>query len=133
MVSKREVALAVIFRDDRVLVALRAKGPLAGCWEFPGGGIEVGETVEDAAIRECVEELGIRVRPLESIGRLEHADEDLSLTLHVVLCDLEGGAEPRPLAAKRLAWVTLAELAALRIPEPNFQIIEILKEKRGTR
>jgi 8-oxo-dGTP diphosphatase len=51
-----------IWRDRRVLLIRRANPPLAGLWTFPGGGVEAGETVADAARREAMEETGLTVR-----------------------------------------------------------------------
>jgi len=58
-----EVAVAVIERDGQFLIAQRPAGvPLAGYWEFPGGKIEAGESLEAAAARECWEEAGLEIR-----------------------------------------------------------------------
>lgn len=56
------VAVAVLLRDGKVLLAQRLEGtPYAGYWEFPGGKLEAGETPRHALLRELDEELGIRV------------------------------------------------------------------------
>ncbi|GAB5470720.1 MAG: NUDIX hydrolase [Rhodospirillales bacterium] len=51
--------LAVVTRDERVLLVRRANPPDAGLWGFPGGKIEPGETIEQAALRELREECGL--------------------------------------------------------------------------
>ncbi|MCU9838671.1 NUDIX hydrolase [Ruegeria sp. WL0004] len=56
-------ALAVVLHDNHVLLAQRGKDPGRGLWGFPGGHVEWGETVRDAAIRELFEETGISARP----------------------------------------------------------------------
>src|SRR4051794_17849160 len=57
------VGLALVRRRGRFLVRRRPAGtPLAGCWEFPGGKCEPGESPESAARRECLEETGLEVR-----------------------------------------------------------------------
>ncbi len=55
----RAAASIAVFRDDMVLLAQRAKPPLAGVWSLPGGKVEAGETVAEAALRELGEETGI--------------------------------------------------------------------------
>lgn len=58
----RVVVGAAIVRDGRVLAARRNAPPqTAGGWEFPGGKVEPGETEADALVRECLEELGVRI------------------------------------------------------------------------
>lgn len=51
--------LAVVWRDDKVLLVRRANPPQSGCWGFPGGGVELSETLAQAAQRELVEETGV--------------------------------------------------------------------------
>lgn len=55
----------VCFRGDEVLLVRRAKAPRKGEWSLPGGGLEWGEQLEDAARRELSEEAGVAVRALE--------------------------------------------------------------------
>ena len=59
-------AVALIDRDARVLIAQRPRGKsMEGLWEFPGGKIELGETPEEALIRELYEELGIEKEKID--------------------------------------------------------------------
>ena len=124
-----QVAVGVLVRaDGAVLLADRPAGkPYAGYWEFPGGKIEAGETVEQALIRELGEELGVRVRHADPWTVIEHdyphayvrlhfwRIEDWSGTAHPVegqrLRFLQPGAEPpRPLlpaAVPALRWIQL--------------------------
>ena len=55
------VSLAV-FREGRVLVARRARAPLKGLYSLPGGVVEIGETLHEAALRELDEEVGLEAR-----------------------------------------------------------------------
>ena len=58
-----EVVVAVAFdKDGRFLMTSRPEGKVyAGYWEFPGGKVEAGETLEEALVREMKEELGVQV------------------------------------------------------------------------
>ena len=59
---------AAIFRDGRVLIVRRARPPAHGLYTLPGGGVELGETLEEAIIREVREETGLVIAPLELVG-----------------------------------------------------------------
>ncbi|MCK4437998.1 NUDIX domain-containing protein, partial [Candidatus Bathyarchaeota archaeon] len=54
----------IILDGDSVLLSIRGKPPSEGKWGLPGGAVEVGETVEEALIREILEETGVKVRPI---------------------------------------------------------------------
>src|ERR1700740_1426868 len=80
-------AAALIDGDGRVLVQKRARGPLAGLWEFPGGKMEPGETPAAALIRELREELAIDVEAAclapAAFASEPLGERDLLLLLHV--------------------------------------------------
>jgi A/G-specific adenine glycosylase len=106
------VTAAVLRRDGKVLLAKRpSRGLLGGMWEFPGGKVEAGESLEAALGREIREELGTQARVGEPFGVYRHAYTHFRITLHAFLCDLDGGL-PRPLQATELAWVPPADLGA---------------------
>jgi len=106
--SVRVVVGAVIVRDGRVLAARRSAPPeLAGGWEFPGGKVEPGESEPSALVRECREELGVRVTVGELLGS---APLSRGFVLHVYLAALVAG-EPRPLQDHdELRWLAADEL-----------------------
>ena len=110
--AQRVVVGAAILRDGRVLAARRNAPPeTAGGWEFPGGKVEPGETDAQALIRECLEELGVRIVPGTELG-----DQVLSTgaLLRVYLAELADG-EPRVLQDHdELRWLAAAELNDVR-------------------
>jgi ADP-ribose pyrophosphatase YjhB (NUDIX family) len=59
---------AAIFRDGRVLIVQRARPPAQGIYTLPGGGVELGETLEEAVVREVREETALEVRPIALAG-----------------------------------------------------------------
>jgi 8-oxo-dGTP diphosphatase len=65
-----QVVGAAIVDGDRVLVAQRSGGPYDGCWEFPGGKVEAGESDLSALVREIGEELGVAVVPQDFLGEV---------------------------------------------------------------
>jgi mutator protein MutT len=119
-----QIAIAVIERDGCYLVGRRPDGvPLAGLWEFPGGKVEPGETVEHAATRECLEEAGISVKVGSAYGVVEHQYEHARVRLSFLACTpLPPSAEPKP----PFEWRPAAELADLPFPKANAEIIPLL-------
>jgi 8-oxo-dGTP diphosphatase len=59
---------AAIFRDDRVLIVRRARPPAPGLYTLPGGGVELGETLEEAVVREVREETALAIEPVALVG-----------------------------------------------------------------
>lgn len=72
---------ALIFDDNRVLMVRLTYYP--NTWTFPGGGVDQNETIEQAAVRECHEEIGITLESLSYIGDLEFNHEYKKDTLSV--------------------------------------------------
>ena len=85
------VAAAVVWRDGRVLLTRRPPGgPLGLKWEFPGGKLEPGETVEQALVRELREELGVGSVPRGTLAVETHEyAHGVSVELHFVACELD--------------------------------------------
>ncbi|HXE75278.1 MAG TPA: NUDIX hydrolase [Candidatus Xenobia bacterium] len=80
---------AVVVRDGHVLLVQRAQEPLSGKWTLPGGAVELGETLEEAVVRELREETGLDVRVLgliEAFDRMAR-DEHGRVQYHYVLLD----------------------------------------------
>jgi ADP-ribose pyrophosphatase YjhB (NUDIX family) len=68
--------LAVVLRGERALVVRRANPPLAGRWGFPGGVLELGETVAEGAMRELLEETGVVAEPVGTLTVIDTIDRD---------------------------------------------------------
>lgn len=103
------VGAAIISDGGRLLAAQRAAPPeLAGGWEFPGGKVDPGETDEQALVRECEEELGVRVELGERIG----GDWPLGpggAVLRVWTATVVAG-EPKALEHLALRWLAAGQL-----------------------
>ena len=79
--------IATVFRDGNVLLVRRANPPDVGKWGFPGGKVDLGECLKDAAIRELFEETGVRAtaqRVFTAVDAFDH-DEDGVVRHHYVL------------------------------------------------
>ena len=100
---------AAIVADGRVLGCERAEPPeVAGKWEFPGGKVDPGENELDALVRECEEELGIKIAVGERIGVDVPMAHGWAL-LRVWLARIVSG-EPEPLEHASLRWLAADEL-----------------------
>jgi mutator protein MutT len=80
---------AVVLQADCVLLVRRAKAPLAGAWSLPGGAVELGETLEEAIVREVAEETGLIVAPVQVLKTFDHIDREAHgrVRFHYVLVD----------------------------------------------
>ncbi|MFN0191584.1 MAG: NUDIX hydrolase [Aestuariivirga sp.] len=78
---------ACVWREGRVLLVQRSQPPLQGVWSLPGGHVEPGETLVEAAAREVLEETGIyaRIAQLAGLYDLIRRADDGTLTLHYVI------------------------------------------------
>ncbi|MGW3897814.1 (deoxy)nucleoside triphosphate pyrophosphohydrolase [Micromonospora profundi] len=118
---------AAIIRDGRVLACARAAPPeVAGMWEFPGGKVEPGETETDALIRECAEELAVRVEIGERVGRNVRMAHGRSV-LKVYAARLVGDDQPQALEHEGLRWLTVDELDSVTWLPADAPIVAALR------
>lgn len=109
-------ALAVVVRERRVLLVRHANPPDAGRWGFPGGKIEVGETIESAAVRELMEETGVRGAASHVFTAVDAFDRDdggalrQHFVLIAVLCNWISGEPVAADGALDSRWFTLDEI-----------------------
>jgi 8-oxo-dGTP diphosphatase len=124
------VTAAVVERDGRLLVTRRLDGShLAGCWEFPGGKCEAGETPEACLARELLEELGTTSVIGQEIYRTTYAYEGRSLDLRFFHCAID--AEPRPLLGQEIRWVARKNLPDLQFPPADAELVARLASSAG--
>lgn len=107
----KTVTAAIIIKDDRVLIAQRADPPkLAGFWEFPGGKVEEGETVEECLVREIQEELSIDVAVLSWYGQSIYKYESGAIDLQAFTCKIVSGSITNNTHAE-IRWCRAQELS----------------------
>jgi len=122
----------IILEGDRVLLVRRSRPPAMGQWAFPGGVVELGEAVRDAARREALEETGLEVSVGEVgavIDRLVRDDQG-RLQYHYVLIDFlahpTGGVLGAGDDAAEVRWVGRAELETLDVTPAVREIVSRL-------
>jgi len=119
------VAAAVVRRAGRLLLTRRPPGgPLGLLWEFPGGKIERGESVEQALVREVREELGVEARPLEPLEVARHAYEHgLEVEVHFVRCELDSVAFVPGPGVHEVRWHLPAEIDPAQVLAADREVI----------
>jgi 8-oxo-dGTP diphosphatase len=118
------VVAALIERDAKVLLDLRRRGShLEGRWEFPGGKREIGETDEQALVRELREELGIETE-VEGppIAVVEHAYPELDVTLALYAVRFSG--EPIAKDVEAIGWFSFDQLRGLEMPPADVPLVD---------
>ena len=121
---------SIIIEDSRVVLVKRAHPPIQGQWSIPGGVLEVGEMIREAAVRESREETGLVVEPGELLGvfdRILH-DADRRVQYHYVLIDFlcrrVGGELLAASDAAEVRWFKPEELPGLNLAEDTLEVIQ---------
>ncbi|HTV35660.1 MAG TPA: NUDIX hydrolase [Xanthobacteraceae bacterium] len=129
---------AAIFRDGRVLIVRRARPPAHGLYTLPGGGVELGETLEEAVVREVREETALDVQPIALAGYRQAIARDAkgAVERHFVIL---------PFAARWISgeislneelaeahWLSPEELSGLTTTEGLAQIVAAAAERLKT-
>jgi 8-oxo-dGTP diphosphatase len=126
---------AIIIEGDRVVLVKRGHAPLAGEWSIPGGVLEVGETLRQAAVREVLEETTLEIEPISLLGVYDRVlrDADERTLYHYVLIDFlcrRVSGEPQASGdADEVRWFTKTEVAGLPLAEDTVEVIKLGFEK----
>ncbi len=124
-----DVTAGIVRRGRRLLITRRRdEAMLGGLWEFPGGKLEQGETLEQCLVRELREELAIAVRVERPFVSVDHAYTHFKITLHTFLCRHSRGT-PRDLGCAAHRWVRVAELDGFAFPKADRVVLDALKEE----
>ena len=120
---------AVIVQDGRVVVVRRAAEPLKGEWSIPGGVVELGERLREAAAREALEETGLVVDAGEVLEVFDGIYKDTSgrtqyhYALVDFLCRPTGGEFRAGSDAERVLWVGEDEIESLRMTANTVRVL----------
>lgn len=134
---------AMIFDDQgRLLMTKRGQGAKneRGCWEIPGGGVELNEARADAIVREVSEELGVDVEVLEELLTFEHMIPDegqhwLATTFIVAIKDGQTPKIMEPHKCDAIEWFALDELPSplALTTAPSLELYKGSKHAAGNR
>jgi len=120
---------AVVFNEDNVLLVLRGKPPAETQWSIPGGSVELGETLQEAAEREIAEETGIVIQAKKPIYIFDviDRDEDDHIRFHYVIVDLAAdyvSGEPRAGDdAVDVSWVSRKDMNNLNVSDSTRKLL----------
>ena len=117
--------VGALFRNgNQWMASRRASGRHEGLWEFPGGKLEPGETVYDALIRECEEELGWAIKPIRLFERINYVYSHVSVDLEFWICAYEGDSLPALRSHTEHRWVAKEDLDQLNWLEADISLVK---------
>jgi len=130
----RAAAGAIVFKENHVLLVLRGQPPAEKMWAVPGGSVELGETLQQAAEREVYEETGIVIQAGEPVFTFDSIvrDDSGQIQFHYVIVDLIAdyvSGEPKAGDdALDARWVSAQEMKTLNV---NSKTKELLRDHFG--
>ncbi len=130
------VGVVVVREDGRVLLARRANPPAQGLWSLPGGRIELGETVAEAARREVREECGVECGPLEvfhvvdrifrdEVGRVQYHYLIVEVLARWISGEVSPGSD-----ASEAGWFPIGEISSLDITPGVAEVVDALLSRQ---
>ena len=123
-----EVVAAIIRKGDKIFATQRGYGEWKDWWEFPGGKMEVGETPEEALVREIREELSAEISVDEYLCTVEYDYPGFHLTMHCYLCSLV--TEALHLNEHEAAkWREKDELDSVKWLPADYEVLEEVRSK----
>jgi 8-oxo-dGTP diphosphatase len=123
-----QVTAALIRKDEKLLICQRgADGELPLLWEFPGGKLEAGETLEECLIRECKEELDVDIRITGIYAKTEYQYPKRTVALAFYSADIVQG-EIKPIVHNDVKWVLPDELKDFEFCPADVEIVKELSK-----
>ena len=125
------VVAALIWEDGKFMICQRPAHKARGLlWEFVGGKVEPGETLQQALIRECREELAVELAVGEVFMEVIHEYPDLTVRLTLFLASIAEGV-PQKLEHNDIQWITPAQIDDYDFCPADVEILERIKAVYG--
>ena len=128
---------AAVFRDGRVLIVRRGRAPAHGLYTLPGGGVELGETLEQAVVREIREETALEIEPVALVGFRQAIARDAAgrVERHFVILPFAarfiGGKISLNEELAAADWLAPEAIAGLKTTEGLAAIVAAASERLG--
>jgi 8-oxo-dGTP diphosphatase len=121
---------AVVLREGRVLLVRRGAAPAQGLWAIPGGGLRLGESLQQGAEREILEETGIVIRAGAPVFTCDsfHRDEEGRVRFHYVIVDMAAdyisGEVKAADDALEAGWISPAEIRGIEATKSTLKLLQ---------
>ena len=126
-----DVVAALIWDQDKFMICQRPAHKARGLlWEFVGGKTEPGESLEEALVRECREELDITVSVGDIFTQVVHEYPDILISLTLFNCTIAQGT-PRLLEHNDLKWITPAQIPQFDFCPADKDILALIRQRSG--
>ena len=122
-----DVVAALIWKNNKFMICQRPAHKARGLlWEFVGGKVELGETKEQALIRECKEELNVLLSVGDIFMEVTHEYPDITVHLTLFNATIADG-EPQKLEHNDIKWITPSEIPNYEFCSADEEILEKIK------
>ena len=126
-----QVVAALIWQNNRFLICRRPAHKTRGLlWEFVGGKVETGETKQQALMRECMEELAVKIRVDDVYMQLVHEYPDMTVELTLFNAAIVEG-EPQLLEHSEIRYISVDEIDRFDFCPADVEILKKLKADFG--
>ena len=125
-----QVVAALIWRDNKFMICQRPANKIrAFQWEFVGGKVEKGETLEQALKRECMEEMGVQITVGSIFAEVDHVYPDITIHLTLFHASLNEGEKPKRLEHNDIKFITPAEIKNYEFCPADTEILNKILEE----
>lgn len=129
-VPHHRIVVAIIHnpKTGEILISKRKQDVmLGGLWEFPGGKVKQGESLNDAILREIMEETSVSIEIKQELATIKHAYSHFKITLTAFICTYKSGV-PKPNESDEVRWIKLGELDKYPFPKANLKFMGLVKQ-----